>query len=69
VVATQGGATVNRPGVIGDAWWTAGASFASLSSGWVIAGLNAGNAMAIDATVDGGAHWSRQLTVAIPPQE
>jgi photosystem II stability/assembly factor-like uncharacterized protein len=69
VAASQGGAVLDRRGTIGDAWWTAGASFTSMSTGWVVAGLNAGNAMAVYATVDGGARWSRQLVVPIPPSE
>lgn len=68
-LATQGGATFTSRGGVQDAWWTAGASFVSLSTGWVADGLNTGNAMAIDATTDGGAHWSRQLVVPIPPTE
>ena len=60
-MATQGGAVVTKSGSIRDAWWTAGASFVSLSTGWVIVGLNSGNAMAIKATTDGGLHWSQQL--------
>ena len=60
-MATQGGAVVTNSGSIHDAWWTAGASFASRSTGWVIVGLNSGNAMAIKATIDGGVHWSQQL--------
>jgi hypothetical protein len=60
-MATQGGAVVTRSGSISGAWWTAGASFVSRSTGWVIVGLNGGNAMAIEATTDGGLHWSQQL--------
>jgi hypothetical protein len=60
-MATQGGAVVTMSGFIRDASWTAGASFVSLSTGWVIVGLNGGNAMAIEATTDGGLHWSQQL--------
>jgi hypothetical protein len=60
-MATQGGAVVTNSGSIGGAWWTAGASFVSRSTGWVIVGMNGGNAMAIEATTDGGLHWSQQL--------
>ncbi len=62
-MATQGGAIVMSSGSIRDAWWTGGASFVSLSTGWVDVGLNSGNAIAIEATVDGGFHWTQQLIV------
>ena len=66
-MATEGGAIVTSSGSIRDAWWTAGTSFVSLSTGWVIVGLNSGNAMAIEATADGGFHWSQQLMEPILP--
>jgi len=66
-LAANGGSTLTNTGLIRDGWFTAGASFVSTSTGWVVVGLNASNGMAIEATRDGGADWSQQLTVSNPP--
>jgi hypothetical protein len=64
VIASNGGATLRRTGHIDNAAETFGAGFVSITAGWVLT-RNAGGDYVIDATVDGGYHWSQQL--AVPP--
>ena len=64
VVASNGGATLHRTGRIDNAPETFGAAFVSVTAGWVLT-RNAGGDYVIDATADGGYHWSQQL--AVPP--
>ena len=63
VIASNGGATLKRTGAIGSALETFDAAFTSTSVGWVL--VNANGQDVIEATTDGGYHWSRQL--AVPP--
>ena len=64
VVASGGGATLRRTGAIQNAPETFAAAFVSVTAGWVLT-RNGGGDYVIDATTDGGYHWSEQL--AIPP--
>jgi hypothetical protein len=64
VVASNGGAVLRRTGRIDNAPETFAAAFVSVTAGWVLT-RNAGGDYVIDATADGGYHWSQQLTV--PP--
>ncbi|MEO6796352.1 MAG: hypothetical protein ABI401_15855 [Candidatus Dormibacter sp.] len=63
IVANGGGATLRRTGRIDNASETYGAAFVSVSSGWVLT-RNANGDTVIDATTDGGYHWTQQLAVA-----
>jgi photosystem II stability/assembly factor-like uncharacterized protein len=65
MIATQGGATLKRTGAIPDAPETFDAAFLSPSMGWVLARHSTGE-FVIDATADGGYHWSQQLSVTVP---
>lgn len=64
VIASNGGATLRRTGRIDNAPETFAAAFVSVTAGWVLT-RNAGGDYVIDATADGGYHWSQQL--AVPP--
>ncbi|TME87700.1 MAG: hypothetical protein E6I43_02970 [Chloroflexi bacterium] len=64
VVASNGGAILRRTGRIDNAPETFAAAFVSVTAGWVLT-RNAGGDYVIDATSDGGYHWSQQL--AVPP--
>jgi hypothetical protein len=64
VIASNGGASLRRTGQIDSAPETFAAAFVSLTAGWVLT-RNAGGDYVIDATADGGYHWSQQL--AVPP--
>ena len=64
VIASNGGATLRRTGRIDNAPETFAAAFISVTAGWVLT-RNAGGDYVIDATSDGGYHWSQQL--AVPP--
>ena len=64
VIASNGGATLRRTGRIENAPETFAAAFISVTAGWVLT-RNAGGDYVIDATADGGYHWSQQL--AVPP--
>src|SRR5438105_10521912 len=64
VIASAGGTTLRRTGAIQNAAETFAAAFVSVTSGWVLT-RNGGGDYVIDATTDGGYHWSEQL--AIPP--
>jgi photosystem II stability/assembly factor-like uncharacterized protein len=64
VIASNGGATLRRTGRIENAPETFAAAFVSITAGWVVT-RNAGGDYVIDATNDGGYHWSQQL--AVPP--
>ena len=64
VVASSGGAILRRTGRIDSAPETFAAAFVSVTAGWVLT-RNAGGDYVIDATADGGYHWSQQL--AVPP--
>ena len=65
VIATQGGATLKRTGAIQDAPETFDAAFLSTSAGWVLARHSTGE-FVIEATADGGYHWTQQLSVTVP---
>ena len=63
VVANGGGATLRRTGKIDNSGETYAAAFTAVTTGWVLArDDNSGN-IVIDATTDGGYHWSQQLAV------
>jgi hypothetical protein len=62
VIAGNGGATLRRTGRIDNAPETFAAAFVSVTAGWVVT-RNAGGDYVIDATADGGYHWSQQLAV------
>jgi hypothetical protein len=64
LTAGNGGATLRRTGRIENTSETFGAAFASMNSGWVLTRIVDGDYV-IEATVDGGYHWSQQL--AVPP--
>jgi len=64
VIAGDGGASLRRTGRIDNAPETFAAAFVSVTAGWVLT-RNAGGDYVIDATADGGYHWSQQL--AVPP--
>jgi photosystem II stability/assembly factor-like uncharacterized protein len=64
VVASNGGTSLRRTGRIDNASETFAAAFVSVTAGWVLT-RNAGGDYVIDATIDGGYHWSQQL--AVPP--
>lgn len=66
MIATNGGATLKTTGAIGNAVETFDAAFVSSSTGWVLVHDTNGNYV-IDATTDGGYHWSQQLAVPRPP--
>src|SRR2546422_120598 len=55
---------VRRAERIDNAPETFAAAFVSVTAGWVLT-RNAGGDYVIDATADGGYHWSQQL--AVPP--
>jgi photosystem II stability/assembly factor-like uncharacterized protein len=63
LVANGGGATLRRTGRIDNSSETYGAAFVSVSTGWVLT-RNANGDTVIDATTDGGYHWTQQLAVA-----
>jgi len=63
VVASDGGATLRRTGSIANASETFGAAFVSLTTGWVLTRIIDGDYV-IEATNDGGYHWSPQLAIA-----
>jgi hypothetical protein len=62
VIASNGGATLRRTGRIDNAPETFAAAFVSVTAGWVLT-RNGGGDYLIDATADGGYHWSQQLAV------
>jgi photosystem II stability/assembly factor-like uncharacterized protein len=64
LIASKGGATLQRTGQIENSWETFGAAFLSVTTGWVLT-RNGGGDYVIDATTDGGYHWLQQL--AVPP--
>jgi photosystem II stability/assembly factor-like uncharacterized protein len=63
MIATNGGATLKTTGAIGGAVETFDAAFVTTSTGWVLA-HNTSGADVIEATTDGGYHWSPQLSIA-----
>jgi hypothetical protein len=63
VIANAGGATLRRTGKIDNSSETFGAAFTAVTTGWVLT-RNANGDFVIDATTDGGYHWSQQLAVA-----
>jgi len=65
VIASQGGAALKRTGAIPDAPETFDAAFLSTSAGWVLARHTTGE-FVIEATADGGYHWTQQLSVTVP---
>src|SRR5207249_3965411 len=64
VIASNGGASLRRTGAIQNATETFAAAFVSVTTGWVLT-RNGGGDYVINATTDGGYHWSQQL--AVPP--
>lgn len=62
VIASNGGTTVRRTGAIANSSETFGAAFLTVNNGWVLT-RNAGGDYVIDATSDGGYHWTEQLAV------
>jgi photosystem II stability/assembly factor-like uncharacterized protein len=64
LIASNAGVTLRRTGRIDNAPETFAAAFVSVTVGWVLT-RNAGGDYVIDATADGGYHWSQQL--AVPP--
>src|SRR5438045_291743 len=58
------GAHSKRPAAIANGPETFATAFTTTTTGWVLT-RNAGGDYVIDATVDGGYHWSQQL--AVPP--
>lgn len=62
VIASSGGAVLQRTGSIANSSETFAAAFVSLASGWVLT-RNANGDYVVDATTDGGYHWSQQLAV------
>ena len=65
MIATNGGATLKTTGSIVGTGQTTDAAFVSTSIGWVLA-FNANGDEVIDATSDGGYHWSQQLAIPRP---
>jgi len=64
VIANGGGATLRRTGKIDNSSESYAAAFTTVTTGWVLTrDINSGNAV-IEATTDGGYHWSQQLAVA-----
>jgi len=63
VIAGNGGVTLRRTGRIDNAPETFATAFVSVTAGWVLT-RNAGGDYVIDATADGGYHWSQQLAVS-----
>lgn len=64
VVANGGGTTLRPTGRINNSSETFAAAFTAVTTGWVLTrDDNSGN-LVIDATTDGGYHWSQQLSVA-----
>jgi photosystem II stability/assembly factor-like uncharacterized protein len=62
VIASNSGTTLHRTGSIANSSETFGAAFINLTSGWVLT-RNIDGDYVIDATADGGYHWSQQLAV------
>jgi photosystem II stability/assembly factor-like uncharacterized protein len=65
MVATNGGGTLRRTGAIANSSETFGAAFVSVTTGWVLTRIVDGDYV-IEATTDGGYHWSQQLAVSAP---
>jgi photosystem II stability/assembly factor-like uncharacterized protein len=63
MIATNGGATLKRTGSIPGPSETYDAAFISTTTGWVLE-VNMNNQVVIDATTDGGYHWTQQLAVS-----
>ena len=66
LIASNGGATLKSTGAIADAPETFDAAFLSTSVGWVLT-VNGSGDNVIEATTDGGYHWSQQLAVPRNP--
>ena len=64
IVLSNGGSTVLRTGRIDDVQETFDAAFTSTSTGWVLVRQGSGD-FVIEATTDGGYHWSPQLSVTV----
>jgi hypothetical protein len=64
VVANGGGATLRRTGKIDNSAETFAAAFTAVTTGWVLTRDDASGNTVIEATTDGGYHWSQQLAVA-----
>ena len=62
MIATNAGASLRTTGSIPGPSETYDAAFISTSSGWVVT-VNTNGEVVIDATTDGGYHWSQQLAV------
>jgi photosystem II stability/assembly factor-like uncharacterized protein len=63
MIATNGGATLKTTGSIPGPSETYDAAFVSTSAGWVLE-VDTNNQVVIDATTDGGYHWTQQLAVS-----
>ena len=66
MIAINGGATLKSTGAIAGAPETFDAAFVSTSVGWVLT-VNGSGENVIEATTDGGYHWSPQLAVPRNP--
>ena len=64
IVANGGGATLRPTGKINNSSETYGAAFTAVTTGWVLTRDESSGNLVIDATTDGGYHWSQQLAVA-----
>lgn len=62
MIATHGGATLKSTGAVPESFGTFGSAFISTSTGWVLA-ENVNQQVVIEATTDGGYHWSAQLAL------
>ena len=66
MIASNGGATLKSTGAIAAAPETFDAAFVTTSVGWVLT-VNGSGENVIEATTDGGYHWSQQLAVPRTP--
>jgi photosystem II stability/assembly factor-like uncharacterized protein len=62
VIASNGGSTLRRTGSIANSSETFGAAFVSVTTGWVLTRIIDGDYV-IEATSDGGYHWTQQLAI------
>lgn len=63
VIASNGGSTLRRTGSIANSSETFGAAFVSVTTGWVLTRIVDGDYV-IEATTDGGYHWSQQIAIS-----
>jgi hypothetical protein len=64
VIANAGGASLRRTGKIDNSSETYAAAFTAVTTGWVLTRDETSGNVVIEATTDGGYHWSQQLAVA-----